>query len=415
MGKTRSGESNREGAVVAKRASAIVATLCLLWAALLASSGAVEARPEWTRFYTASAFDIALPPGTLLDYERIRLPAFYRAKAWRILYSTRDFRGRPIASSGLVILSDYAPKNPSDRNIVAWAHPTVGIARQCAPSLRKGPTSAILGLNDLVTGGYIVTATDYPGLGTSGPIGYLIGKGQAQAVIDSARAARQIPEVGGSNRYALWGYSQGGHAALFAAQMSAAYAPEFKLVGVAATAPPTDLGRLLIADLNTLEGRILSSFTLGSWAKKYGLGLDDLMDRDTVGFMQKLNANCIDDLSGMLDALSAQKPLSERFLTQNPLVLPPWRAAISENSLYSLSTATPAIILQGQADRIVHPSITQKFVSASCRNGAVVKYVVLKDKSHGGSAKDSVGSALSWINDRFRGGPVPNSCRLANY
>lgn len=404
-----------EEPVVAKRARSIVAMMCLLWASLLASSGALQARPEWTRFYTASAFDIALPPGTLLNHERISLPAFYRAKAWRILYSTRDFRGRPIASSGLVILSDYAPKNLSDRNIVAWAHPTVGIARQCAPSLRKGPTSAILGLNELVTGGYIITATDYPGLGTTGPIGYLVGKGQAQAVIDSARAARQIPDVGGGNRYALWGYSQGGHAALFAAQLSATYAPEFKLAGVAATAPPTDLGRLLIADLNTLEGRILSSFTLGSWAIKYGLGLDDLMDRDTISFMQKLNANCIDDLAGKLDALSAQKPLSARFLTQNPLELAPWRAAISENSLFSLSTAVPAIILQGESDRIVHPSMTQRFVSASCRNGAVVKYVVLKAKSHGGSAKESVGGAVSWINDRFRGVPVPSSCRLANY
>ena len=68
--------------------------------------------------------------------------------------------------------------------------------------------------------GHVVAATDYPGLGTPGPVGYLVGKGQAQAVIDSVRAARQLPDVGGSGRYALWGYSQGGHAVAYASLLA---------------------------------------------------------------------------------------------------------------------------------------------------------------------------------------------------
>ena len=92
------------------------------------------------------------------------------------------------------------------------------------------------------------------------------------------RAARQIPEVGGGSRYALWGYSQGGHAALFAASIASAYAPELKLVGVAAAAPPTNLVTLLSETIGTLEGRILAAMTLASWSAKYDVPLGTLVD-----------------------------------------------------------------------------------------------------------------------------------------
>ncbi len=195
-----------------------------------------------------------LPPGQLLKYDRISLSPVYRYKAWRILYITRDYAMRPTLSTGIVVLPDKAPRAPADRRFVAWAHPTTGIARKCAPSLRASPMKAIAGLNELVAAGMIVAATDYPGLGTDGPVGYLVGKGQAYAMLDAVRAAKQIPGVGGGPDLALWGYSQGGHAALFAADLAATYAPEMRLRAVAAVAPPTFLGALMQANMNSIPG-----------------------------------------------------------------------------------------------------------------------------------------------------------------
>ena len=97
------------------------------------------ARPKNTPFFDWPDLSPAIAPGTLLRYQRMSLPAFYRAEAWRILYMTRDYADRPILSSGMVVLSGYAPSNPAARSIVAWAHPTTGIARKCAPSLRQKP------------------------------------------------------------------------------------------------------------------------------------------------------------------------------------------------------------------------------------------------------------------------------------
>ncbi|MCX7344603.1 MAG: alpha/beta fold hydrolase [Alphaproteobacteria bacterium] len=379
--------------------------------AILICCQAALAKPSVSDFYNIPPSRLNVPPGTLLRYEPARLPAFYRAKAWRVLYSTRDYRGRPIAASGMVVVSDYAPKDPAQRKIVAWAHPTTGVARNCAPSLRNNITTMISGLNDLIANGYVVAATDYPGLGTPGPVGYLVGRGQAQAVIDSVRAARQIPGVGGGSRYAMWGYSQGGHAVLFGEKLSRSYAPELRLVGVAATAPPTDLPVLLQANIETIPGRILSAMTVGSWSLKYGVPIDSLVDRRAVNQVFAVNRNCINNLEGQLEALSAQKGLPKDFIAAEALLAPPWGSIMHENSIHGVSGKTPLLIVQGSDDTLVWPAVTVQFVRAACRTGAPVSFVTLPRKTHGGSGKASTPIAIGWINDRFAGQRAPSNCR----
>ena len=368
------------------------------------------ARPKDTPFFDWPDLTPAIAPGTLLRYQRMSLPAFYRAKAWRILYMTRDYADRPILSSGMVVLSSYAPPNPAARNIVAWAHPTTGVARKCAPSLRQSPTNSILGFNEMIPAGYINAATDYPGLGTSGPMGYLVGKGQGQAVIDSVRAARQIPEVGGGSHYALWGYSQGGHAALFAANLAAAYAPDLKLVGVAAAAPPTNLATLLGETIGTLEGRILAAMTLASWSAKYNVPLGTLVDNSVARVVAAVTSNCVDDLGGKLDAVSAEKPLKAKFLSYNPAMQPPWSSFLKANSVSMLPHGIPVFIAQGKADEIVRRDVTQQFVQTQCAAGIAVKYLTLDGMNHATTAKASSGPAVTWIRDRFAGKSAPSSC-----
>ena len=44
--------------------------------------------------------------------------------------------------------------------------------------------------------------------------------------LDSVRAARALPRTGASNRFAVWGHSQGGQAALYTGEIDKSYAPE---------------------------------------------------------------------------------------------------------------------------------------------------------------------------------------------
>ncbi|MFO1133289.1 MAG: alpha/beta fold hydrolase [Hyphomicrobiales bacterium] len=381
----------------------------LLVTALLGLVPAAEARPGPA---TPRAAPVAAqPPGTLLSYERIGLPRNYRASAWRITYVTRDYRMRPILSTGMVVLPGNAPANPAARKFVAWAHPTTGVARKCAPSLRAAPTKAIGGLNDLVAHGLVVAATDYPGLGTPGPIGYLVGKGQAYAVLDSVRAARQIPDVGGGGDFGLWGFSQGGHAVLFAAQLALEYAPELRLRGVAAIAPPTDLATLLKANLDSIAGRILASFTLDSWHEKYGAPLGSLIDGPSQTLIDQVSKNCVDDLGSQIDAAAAQKGLDKQFLRADPSRVPPWKDLMVQNSLYAMGNRAPALIIQGGADDIVKPAVTTQFVRGACRAGATIQYVTLPGKGHSGAMDAGRVQAVSWLASRLAGQPARSNCR----
>lgn len=383
----------------------------ILAACCIASATVAEARPGQSAMATAPSQHMQYEPGTLLDFKPMRLPAFYRAKAWRVLYVTRDFRNRPVLSTGMVVLPDSAPRAPADRKFVAWAHPTTGVARKCAPSLRQSPTKAIDGLNQLVAAGLVVTATDYPGLGTEGPVGYLIGRGQAHAVLDSVRAARQIPQVGGGNQFALWGYSQGGHAVLFAANEAARYAPELKLQGTAAVAPPTDLGRLLQATIGSVPGRVLASMALAMWSRKYDVPLMGLVDGSVQGVIDQINSYCVDDLGEKFDILAAQKPLAQRFLNFDPASRQPWSRMIADNSVYAPASRAPLYIAQGTSDDIVKPAVTMEFIRAACRQGVPVSINLLRGKGHGASIGAAVPSATSWLAARMSGSPAPNNCR----
>lgn len=368
------------------------------------------AKPTSFEFYNASRADLSAAPGTLLRYAPIKLPGIYRAQAWRILYVTRDYANRPIASSGVVVVSGYAPE-PERRLIVAWAHPTTGIARKCAPSLRSSPLQAIAAVKDMIPRGYIAVATDYPGLGTPGPIGYLVGKGQGRAVLDSVRAARQVPGVGGGSRFALWGYSQGAHAALFAASLAKAYAPELSLVGVAAAAPPTLLASLFERDIGSLEGRVLAALTLASWSRKYGVPLEPLVDPEVARTVAKVASDCTDDLGSKLDILSDQGPLEKRFLNFDPTTRPPWSDLMRRNTISSLPRGLPVYLVQGTADEIVRPAITKQFARSLCQGGTPVTFVTLQRVDHGDTALKGGPDAIAWIASRFAGKPQAGACR----
>jgi acetyl esterase/lipase len=83
---------------------------------------------------------------------------------------------------------------------------------------------------------------------------------------------------GTQNRFAVWGHSQGGQAALFTGLIAKSYAPELDLAGVAAAAPATELAMLLDDDIASSGGRNLTSMTLWSWSRLFGAPIDRVVD-----------------------------------------------------------------------------------------------------------------------------------------
>src|SRR4029453_674633 len=115
---------------------------------------------------------------------------------------------------------------------------------QCAPSHEIRQNLPPYGGLQIERGAVLV-ATDYEGLGTPGVPTSTVVLAEGRAVLDSIRAVAGLPNVGQLGDVMLAGHSQGGRAALFAAEIAPEYAPELRLVGALALAPGVELPALV--------------------------------------------------------------------------------------------------------------------------------------------------------------------------
>jgi fermentation-respiration switch protein FrsA (DUF1100 family) len=294
---------------------------------------------------TQSEIRAAKPGHVLRIYPQIG-GASSNANAYRILYRSTGSGGEPIAVSGTVIFP-ARPAPREGRNIIAWAHYTTGVAQRCAPTLLPDLSDTIAGLGDMLAHGYVVVATDYEGLGVPGVHPYLVGVSEAHAVLDSVRAARELPATQATSRFAVWGHSQGGHAALFTGELAGQYAPELKLVGVAAAAPATYLVDLFKADRGTIGGNSLTAMALLSWSQVYRLPLDGVLAANAVAPFELVASSCIQSIAELLKLSQVEKPLQRIFLKVDPTTLPVWREIMERNTPGQAPAGAPVFIAQG--------------------------------------------------------------------
>ena len=358
--------------------------------------------------YEVKPGEIPGKPGTIIRVWPLEGGGPGNSDAFRFLYRSTGPKGETIPVSGAIFIPS-GPAPTGGRNVIAWAHPTSGVAPECAPSLYPDRAGLIWNLKDMLSHGYVVVATDYPGLGTDGIHPYLIGESSGRAVLDSVRATQHFRNSGASNRFAVWGHSEGGHAALFTGELAARYAPELKLVGVAAAAPATYLVDLFEDDAETEQDLI--AMALLSWT-----GLENVAPATIVepAVMPAFNATargCLTSIA-QFEALekNAKRLQAARFLKIDPTKTEPWRGIMVRNSPGQARAGAPVFIAQGTADTTVDPQVTKRFAKALCSKGERVTFVALPGVSHIFVARDSAPTAIRWMNDRFKGAPAPSDC-----
>lgn len=348
-------------------------------------------------------------PGTIFRIWPLAGGVLAGYKGYRVLYRSTDYNDQPVAVTGAVIF----PSAPSAtaRNVVAWAHPTTGVVSKCAPTLLSDIAGTIMGIDDLTDAGYVIVATDYVGLGTKDRHPYLVGRSAARSVIDSVRAARQLKDVQAGHRFAVWGHSQGGHAALFTGLDAASYAPELKLVGIAAAAPATNLVELFRADRATASGRSLTAMAVLSWTRVFGFSLATFVEKQTIPRFEALASDCIETIADFIKESDDQKALARSFLKVDPLATPELRAIMLQNTPGALPSRLPVFLAQGTADDLVRPAITGAYMSTLCGAGVSVKLHTMPGGGHMWAGRDSASAAVTWIGQRFKGRAAPSDCR----
>jgi acetyl esterase/lipase len=381
-----------------------LAAVCL--AAFSFYAGGAAAQPA---FYQPAEQELGGASGTLIRQEPMRFaPA--GAAAYRVLYRSQGLRDEPIAVSGIVVVP-AGPPPVGGRPIVAWAHPTTGVVPRCAPSLAIFHFQQMQGLRNLVERGYVVASTDYPGLGTAGPHPYLVGVSEGRAVLDAVRVARSLPGVGDANRFAVWGHSQGGQAALYAGLLARSYAPELELVSVAAAAPATELATLMSDDFKSRGGKNLTAMTLWSWSRVFGAPIDRVVEPAALPIVDRLAEECLESIYDIAIRQRMERPLEQSFLSVKDIsVTEPWRSLALQNTPGTLPPGIPVFLAQGTADELVRPAVTQDYMTRLCKAGSKVRMLLMPGVGHGFAGRDSADAAAAWMAERFAGTAAPSDC-----
>jgi acetyl esterase/lipase len=177
---------------------------------------------------------------------------------------------------------------------------------------------------------------------------------------------------------------------------------------VAVAAPATDLATLVHEDIGSTLGNILTSYILWSWSRIYATPLDRIVTVRALPAVNRIAADCLETpAQGFFAAVDAL-PLRREFLVSEPSSVEPWRSFFARNTPGRSPAGTPLFISQGDADQIVRPSVTVKFVEHLRQRGEKVRFVVLPKVGHLFVGKASATAAFEWIESRFAGAPAPN-------
>lgn len=165
-------------------------------------------------------------------------------------YKMKGIKGTETLATSLVFTPKTAPP-AGGWPILVWAHGTTGVADSCAPSVNKLTIPGLFGPGDptiknmidsFLKEGYVVVAPDYEGLGEPGDKElhpFLNVKSEAYSITDAVVATKSWLRDKVSNKWAVVGHSQGGQAALGAAQYAARANMDYK--GAVAVAPASNL------------------------------------------------------------------------------------------------------------------------------------------------------------------------------
>lgn len=341
-------------------------------------------------------------PGTLVSATPFTSAMPGGLRAWRIRYLTTDVHGAVVTASGTVAAASGSSSEA--RPVIALAHGTTGVAAACAPSRGSVPFLPTAAL-PLLGEGWVAVSPDYVGLGSPGRHGYLVGTEEAHAVLDSVRAARSLLST--SKRAVVWGHSQGGHAALWTGSIAKSYAPDVDLLGVAATAPATDLPALVASPVDTPVLKVVESYIASSWSVVYGG--DGWVDAANAQLVAQIAQLCVPAAQRVVYGLAARirGPVLQDAAREGEL------GDLLDENVPRGPFDVPVLVGQGVQDTAVPVQLQRRWVEEQCAAGASLTYREYPGLGHTtliAATSPLTADLTAWIRGRLADDPVRDSC-----
>jgi pimeloyl-ACP methyl ester carboxylesterase len=318
----------------------------------------------------------------------------------RVMYHSRDAEDRDRAVTGIITYPTAAAPE-GGWPVVSWSHGTAGIAPKCAPSRLGGEAPAFD-----VEG--VAVATDYIGLGPVGELHpYLSKFAEGNAAIDAVRAAQNLPAAHASATWLSIGHSQGGHAALAAAELSADYAPELDLIGTVAFAPGSDFTKHF-GGIDDIVARVTGAMALyGSVSEHPDIDPADYVGPELAAKADVIENECLDAIIPALAVLPA-----DTYYAHPPEDTEPAKSFLIANDVGDVKVDAPLLLVSGTDDQTVVIDRVRSLYSRLCDAGQVTELVVVEGATHD-IIPPSITQAEAWIKARLDDQPATNSCEAA--
>ncbi|MEU3460969.1 lipase family protein [Streptomyces sp. NPDC006733] len=385
-----------------------------LTTALTATAAPAQAQastaPQTRTSQAATTTATAGQPGDIVSAQQTRfMPnplVLTDTRAWTIRYRSTTATGAPTTVSGTVLV----PRDgrTGQRPLVTYAVGTVGLADSCAPSrgFPTGTTAEGSLIWQALLRGWAVAVTDYEGLGTPGVHTYTVGRAEGQAMLDAARAAERLPGTGldAATPVGIMGYSQGGQAAGWAAEIHDTYAPDLNVRGTATGGVPADL--LKVADFNNggVGAGLILAAAVGHDAAYPELDLAKYLNGRGRTLVDIVKTQCV-----AIDAIAGLFQRIDQVTTSNPLYEPDWQSALRADALGTRGPDAPVYLYHGVIDELIPYGVGQKLRSDWCAKGVDVQWQSMPLGHITGAIAGSP-FAMEWLADRFAGHPTAGNC-----
>jgi len=347
----------------------------------------------------------AAAPGDVVTARSVNAPGFIYARTWLITYASTSATGTPITVSGTVVVPYGAD---ADTPVVGYAPGTHGLGDQCAPSrhLEAGDETEGLLIHQYATRGYAVVVTDYEGIGTPGEHTYIAGRAEGNATLDAVRAALRLPGTGlsPSTDVAIVGYSQGGHAAGWAAQLAPAYAPELNIAAYAVGAPPANLKTVAEHNDGGENVGLVMAAGFGMDVTYPELDLAPYLNDAGRAAFADIRDDCTDELSKYAGNSMAD------YTTEDVLARPEWSARVDEQNLGGAVPRAPVLLYHSNGDEILPVGVSVGLRSDWCAGGANVTFWRTNTGAHFTTAALMSPAVTGWVADRLAGRSTSGNC-----
>jgi triacylglycerol lipase len=372
--------------------------------------------PHDDPFYSPPAGFEHAEPGTVLRSRDVEL-AFLglirqRFTATQLLYRSTDLRGEPEAAvTTLLVPAERSDQRPCP--IVSYQCAIDAVSDRCFPSyaLRRGARAVgalaqfeFLLIAAALAEGWAVSVPDHEGLdgvwGAPVEPGYHVLDGlRAATSMESLRLSEDAP-------LGLWGYSGGGLATAWAAEVAAGYAPELNIVGAVLGSPVGDLGHTF----RRLNGSFYSGLPALVVAALTHIYPDlDRVIQEHVTDEGKALLLSIQKMTTMAAVIRLIRKDMDRMVNrplEEILDSPEVQKVFADIKLGTAAPKPPVLIVQAVHDKIVSVDDIDELAETYSSGGCDVTYHRDMFSEHMLLHPMSAPMTLRWLRDRFAGRPL---------